>query len=208
MYNFLLSWETMEISICLHLDHRRSWILTIYSASLTTTRSVSLTWSSRSQTGAACVSMQTPAWPAGRVGLSGEGWGRAGRPPTREGCWLPTRMAEGRQVCRALQTSQKRCLRIQEDEGFWFSETSLTILVIRQTQSIWFDRSVGEKSNVWPFRPLSVKCRLAISPSRPEPSAARSAIAFRELRGSGAWGGDETEDNIETPSLMGQKSRE
>lgn len=37
------------------------------------------------------------------------------------------------------------------------------------------------------FRPLSVICRLEISPSRPDPSAALSAIAFRVLRGSGAF---------------------
>lgn len=51
--------------------------------------------------------------------------------------------------------------------------------------------SSEKKKKVWPFRPLSVRCRLAISPSRPDPSAALSAIAFRELRGSGAWGGGE-----------------
>lgn len=51
-------------------------------------------------------------------------------------------------------------------------------------------KSWKKVKKVWPFRPLSVICRLEISPSRPDPSAALSAIAFRELRGSGAWGGN------------------
>lgn len=69
-----------------------------------------LTWSSQSRRGVACVSTRTPAWPAGRAGLWGEGWGQVDRPRARAGCWPPTRTAEGRRVCQALQMNPRRYL--------------------------------------------------------------------------------------------------
>lgn len=69
-----------------------------------------LTWSSQSRRGVACVSTQTPAWPAGRAGLWGEGWGQVDRPRARAGCWPLTRTAEGRRVCQALQMNPRRYL--------------------------------------------------------------------------------------------------
>lgn len=84
-----------------------------------------LTWSSQSQRGVACVSMQTPAWPAGRAGLWGEGWGQVDRPQARGGCWLPIRTAEGRQVCRALQMNQRRYLQEKQKVKDWVDDTNI-----------------------------------------------------------------------------------
>lgn len=81
-----------------------------------------LTWSSQSRRGVACESTQTPAWPAGRAGLWGEGWGQVDRPRARGGCWLPTRTAEGRRVCRALLMNQRRYLQEKQKVVDWVDD--------------------------------------------------------------------------------------
>lgn len=82
-----------------------------------------LTWSSQSQRGGACASMPTPASPAGRAGLWGEGLDPADKHRAMGGCWPLSRTAEARQVCQVLQMNQRRYLQDAEKATAIFNYT-------------------------------------------------------------------------------------